>query len=139
MTRLKRLGYTDAWPQNERRKSQILPKSMQFFARYRPEYVFLIGGKSGGIGANQLYPANLMLDNLLVNCHVIESAHRHGVEKLLYLASSCVYPKFSNQPMRVEYFDYRQAGADQRGLYAIAKLAGLLLPSLPAAISEVIL
>jgi GDP-L-fucose synthase len=97
-----------------------------FFARANPEYIFLVGGKSGGIGANQKFPAELMLDNLLINCHVIESARRHGVSKLLYLASSCIYPKFSDQPMKVEYLMTGKLEPTNEP-YAIAKLAGLIL------------
>jgi GDP-L-fucose synthase len=97
-----------------------------FFARTTPEYVFLIGGKSGGIGANQSRPADLMRDNLLTACHVIESSQRYGVRKLLYLASSCVYPKFSSQPMRVEYLMTDRLEPTNES-YAVAKLAGLYL------------
>src|SRR5258708_28162999 len=71
-----------------------------FFAQFKPEYVFLAAGKSGGIRANQKYPADLMLDNLVVETNVIDSAYRHGVEKLLYLASSCSYPRLAPQPIR---------------------------------------
>ena len=96
------------------------------FARAKPEFVFLIGGASGGIGANQKRPADLMLDNLLVNCRVIENARRHGTRKLLYLASSCIYPKFVEQPMRVE--SLMSGGLEPTNEpYAIAKLAGLYL------------
>jgi GDP-L-fucose synthase len=98
----------------------------EFFTQHRPRYVFLIGGKTGGIKANQNYPADLMRDNLLVNCHVIESACRHDVEKLLYLASSCVYPKFSDQPMKVEYLTTGRLEPTNEP-YAVAKLAGLYL------------
>ncbi len=73
-----------------------------FFAWARPQYVFLAAGKSGGIGANQSRPAELMLDNLLVATHVIAEANRSGVAKLLYLASSCSYPRLAAQPMRPE-------------------------------------
>ena len=66
-----------------------------FFAWARPQYVFLAAGKSGGIGANQSRPAELMLDNLLVATHVIAEANRSGVAKLLYLASSCSYPRLA--------------------------------------------
>ncbi|MGE5217844.1 MAG: GDP-L-fucose synthase family protein [Chloroflexota bacterium] len=97
-----------------------------FFARTRPAYVFLIGGKTGGIKANQNYPATLMRDNLLVNCHVIESARRYHVQKLLYLGSSCVYPKFSQQPMKVEYLTTGKLEPTNEP-YALAKLAGLFL------------
>ena len=98
----------------------------QFFSRARPEFVFLIGGISGGIGANQRTPADLMLDNLLVNCRVIECARRYGTRKLLYLASSCIYPKFVEQPMRIESLMSGRLEATNEG-YAIAKLAGLFL------------
>src|SRR5262245_18457472 len=96
----------------------------EYFARNLPRYVFLIGGRTGGITANQRYPADFMRDNLSVNCHVIESAHRHGVQKLLYLASSCVYPKFFEQPMIVEYFTTGKFEPTNEP-YSIAKLAGL--------------
>jgi GDP-L-fucose synthase len=72
-----------------------------FFGETRPEYVFLAAGQSGGIHLNQARPAELMLNNLLVAAHVIASAHRHGVRKLLYLASSCCYPKHAPQPLAV--------------------------------------
>ena len=64
-----------------------------YFERIRPAYVFLTAGKSGGIRANQRHPADLMIDNLLVQCQVIRNAQRHGTRKLLYFASSCSYPK----------------------------------------------
>jgi GDP-L-fucose synthase len=67
-----------------------------------------------------------MRENLMVNCHVIESASRHGVEKLLYLSSSCVYPKFSEQPMKVEYLMTGRLEPTNEA-YALAKLAGLYL------------
>ena len=97
-----------------------------FFSRTRPQYVFVVGGKSGGIGANQKFPADLMLDNLLVDCHVVGSAHRYGAEKLLYLASSCTYPKFSDQPMRVERLMTGKLEPTNEA-YAVAKLAGISL------------
>ena len=97
-----------------------------FFARQRPEYVFLVGGKTGGIRGNQLHPAALMRDNLLVSCHVLESAHRHRVEKLLYLASSCIYPKFCEQPMTVGRLSTGKLEPTNEP-YATAKLAGLIL------------
>lgn len=97
-----------------------------FFAKVSPDYVFLVAGKSGGIGANQKYPAELMLDNLLVECHVVHSAFRHGVRKLLYLASSCSYPKHCPQPMRVESLLTGTLEPTNEA-YAIAKIAGIKL------------
>lgn len=96
------------------------------FLRSRPEFVFLIGGISGGISANQRYPADLMIDNLVINCQVIEKARQHGIRKLLYLASSCVYPKIVEQPMRVESLMSGKLEPTNEP-YAIAKLAGLYL------------
>ena len=97
-----------------------------FFARTSPKYVFLVAGRSGGIGANQKYPAELMLDNLLVECHVIHTAYRHGVKKLLYLASSCSYPKHCPQPMRVESLMTGPLEPTNEA-YAVAKIAGIKL------------
>ncbi|MHB1423421.1 MAG: GDP-L-fucose synthase family protein [Gemmataceae bacterium] len=97
-----------------------------FFAAERPEYVFLAAGPSGGIHANQSYPARLMRDNLLAAIHVIDAAHRHGVVKLLYLASSCSYPRLASQPMRVESL---MTGPLEptNAAYALAKLSGLAM------------
>jgi GDP-L-fucose synthase len=80
----------------------VAPQVDDFFGEARPEFVFLAAGKSGGIQLNRTRPAELMLDNLLVTAQVIDSAWRHGVKKLLYLASSCSYPKHAPQPMGVE-------------------------------------
>ena len=97
-----------------------------FFAQTAPEYVFLVAGRSGGILANQRYPAELMLDNLLVECHVIDSAYRHGVKKLLYLGSSCSYPRESSQPMKEEYLLTGHLEPTNEA-YAVAKIAGIKL------------
>ncbi len=95
-----------------------------FFARTKPEYVFMAAGKAGGIHANQSYPASLMHDNLMVECNVIHSAHRHRVKKLLYLASSCCYPRECQQPMRVESLMTGRLEPTSEA-YALAKLAGI--------------
>lgn len=97
-----------------------------FFSRFRPEYVLFAAGKSGGIEANRLFPADLILDNLLSECHVIDAAHRHGVKKLLYVGSSCSYPKLCPQPMRVESL---MTGPLEptNDAYATAKIAGIKL------------
>ncbi|MFN8543849.1 MAG: GDP-L-fucose synthase [Candidatus Binatia bacterium] len=96
------------------------------FARTRPAWVFVAAGRSGGIRANQKYPADLMQENLLATCHVLAAAHRHGVRKLLYLASSCSYPRDAEQPMRVESL---AAGPPEpsNAAYATAKRAGIQL------------
>jgi GDP-L-fucose synthase len=96
------------------------------FGDTHPDYVFVTGGKSGGIEANRKYPADLMLDNLLTISNVLRSAHTHGVKKLLYLASSCCYPRECPQPMRVEYLMTGPFEPTNEA-YASAKLAGLSL------------
>ncbi|HEY7326861.1 MAG TPA: GDP-L-fucose synthase [Gemmataceae bacterium] len=97
-----------------------------FFASERPEYVFLTAGPSGGIRANQNYPAQLMHDNLLMAVHVIDAAYRFGVSKLLYLASSCSYPRLAPQPMRVESLMTGPLEPTNEA-YAMGKLAGMAL------------
>ena len=97
-----------------------------FFEDSRPELVFVTAGLTGGIHANQTAPADLMLNNLLVSAHVLAAANRHGVKKLLYLGSSCMYPRQAQQPLRPEYL---QTGPLEptNAAYATAKLAGLAL------------
>jgi len=95
----------------------------RFIADEQPEYVFLVGGKSGGIGLNRERPADLMLDNLRTIANVIDSAHRHGTAKLLYLASSCTYPKSAPQPLAVESLGTGPLEETSEA-YATAKLAG---------------
>jgi GDP-L-fucose synthase len=97
-----------------------------YFATMKPKYVFLAAGKSGGIGANQKYPADLMLDNLLIQCQIIRHAHRHGSRKLLYFASSCSYPRFCAQPMQVESLMTGPLEPTNEA-YATAKIAGIKL------------
>ena len=97
-----------------------------YFAATRPNYVFLAAGKSGGIGANQKYPADLMLNNLLIQCQIIRGAQRHRVRKLLYFASSCTYPRSSPQPMQVRSLMTGPLEATSEA-YATAKIAGIKL------------
>ncbi len=99
-----------------------------FFGEHRPEYVFVAAGKSGGIELNRARPAELTLDNLLVAAHVLDAAHRHGVRKLVYLASSCSYPRNAPQPLRVESLMTGALEPTNAG-YATAKLAGWQLCS----------
>jgi GDP-L-fucose synthase len=94
-----------------------------FFAEARPEYVFVAAGRSGGIHLNRTRPAELMLDNLLVAAHVVDAAYRHGVAKLLYLASACAFPRNAPQPLRVESLMAGPVEATSAA-YATAKLAG---------------
>ncbi|MEE9913624.1 MAG: GDP-L-fucose synthase [Deltaproteobacteria bacterium] len=96
------------------------------FRERKPEFVFLAAGKTGGIVANINYPADLMLDNLLTNCNVIDCAHRHGVKKLLYLASSCSYPRDCAQPISEKALLTGMLEPTNES-YAVAKIAGIKL------------
>ncbi|MBN2008113.1 GDP-L-fucose synthase [candidate division KSB1 bacterium] len=98
----------------------------RFFSTFTPEYVFLTGGKSGGIHANQTWPADLMLNNLMVQTHVMDAAFRFGASKLLYLASSCSYPRQCPQPMDVTSLLTGPLEPTNEA-YAVAKLAGIKL------------
>ena len=98
----------------------------RFFARSKPDYVVSAAGRSRGIRANQLYPADLMRENLLVQSHVIDCAYRNGVKKLLYLASSCCYPRHCPQPMKEESLLSAPLEPTNEA-YALAKIAGIKL------------
>lgn len=124
---LQRRGYTNIVNHAEEEPELVDPFQVDtFFEAAAPEYVFLVAGDSGGIAANQKYPARLMLDNLLVECNVISSAHRHGVKKLLNIASSCVYPKICPQPMKEQYLLTGLLEPTNEA-YAVAKIAGIKL------------
>ena len=97
-----------------------------FFARTRPDFVFLVAGKVSGIAGNQQWPADLMLDNLAVVANVIPAAWDARTRKLLYLGSSCVYPKEAPQPFNVSSLGTGPLEPTSEP-YAIAKLAGLKL------------
>ena len=97
-----------------------------YFGTMRPDCVFVAAGKSGGIGANQKYPADLMLNNLLIQCQMIRSAQVHGTRKLLYFASSCTYPRSCPQPMQVRSLMTGPLESTSEA-YAIAKIAGIKL------------
>jgi GDP-L-fucose synthase len=97
-----------------------------FFADTRPEVVFLVAGKSGGIECNRTRPAELMLDNLLVSANVLRAAHEYGVGKLLYLGSSCCYPRAAAQPLAVTALGTSPMEPTSAP-YSTARLAGLIL------------
>ncbi|MGR0481891.1 MAG: GDP-L-fucose synthase [Candidatus Electronema sp. V4] len=96
----------------------------RFFAEVRPEFVFLAAAKVGGIHANNSSPADFIRDNLLIQTNIIDAAGRSGVKKLLFLGSSCIYPKFAPQPMKEEHL-LSGALEPTNEWYAIAKIAGI--------------
>ncbi|MFN9811667.1 MAG: GDP-L-fucose synthase family protein [Deltaproteobacteria bacterium] len=96
----------------------------RFFAAEKPEVVFLAASKVGGILANDRQPADFIRENLLIQTHVIDAAHRHGAAKLVFLGSSCIYPKHAPQPMREEHL-LTGPLEPTNSAYAIAKIAGI--------------
>jgi GDP-L-fucose synthase len=98
----------------------------RFFADTKPEYVFLAAAKVGGIIANYRYPVEFLADNLAIQNNVIAAAHRHGVARLLFLGSSCIYPKQAPQPMREDSLLTGPLESSNRA-YALAKIAGIEL------------
>ena len=95
-----------------------------FFNKVKPEYVFLAAAKVGGIYANNKYRADFIYDNIMIQCNIINSSHLHGVKKLLFLGSSCIYPKFANQPIKEnEILNGKLEKTNQP--YALAKISGI--------------
>ena len=95
-----------------------------FFEQEKPEYVFLAAAKVGGIHANNTYPADFIYDNLMIQNNVIKAAHDFKVKKLLFLGSTCIYPKMAPQPIKEEYL-LTGALEETNEAYAVAKIAGL--------------
>jgi GDP-L-fucose synthase len=123
--RLQKEGYT----QLITRTSSVLDLRNQqavadFFAAEKPEYVFLAAAKVGGIVANNTYRADFLYENLAIQNHVIHNAYLHGVKKLLFLGSSCIYPKLAPQPLKEEYL-LTGLLEETNEPYAIAKIAGI--------------
>lgn len=96
----------------------------EFFEKEKPEYVFMAAAKVGGINANNTYPAEFLYDNLCIQNNVIHQSYKNGVKKLLFLGSSCIYPKNAPQPIKEEYLlsGYLEPTNEA---YAIAKIAGI--------------
>ena len=99
---------------------------VDFFASEQPEFVFLAAAKVGGIMANNTYRAEFLYDNLMIESNIIHNAHKTGVRKLLFLGSSCIYPKMAPQPLKEEYL---LSGflEETNEPYAIAKITGIKL------------
>jgi len=95
-----------------------------FFAAEKPDYVFLAAAKVGGIHANNTYPAEFIRDNLAIQTNIIHAAHKNNVKRLLFLGSSCIYPKLAPQPMKEEHLLTSELEPTNRP-YALAKIAGI--------------
>ncbi len=96
----------------------------KFFEETKPEYVFLAAAKVGGIKANYSYPAEFIYDNLMIQANIIHASYQYGVKKLLFLGSSCIYPKYCPQPIKEEYLLNGHL-EETNEPYAIAKIAGI--------------
>ena len=95
-----------------------------FFAVEKPEYVFLAAAKVGGIGANSTYPADFVYENIMIQTNIIHSAYKNNTKKLLFLGSSCIYPKMAEQPIKEESLLTGEL-EPTNDAYAIAKIAGI--------------
>ena len=99
-----------------------------FYEAEKPDYVFIAAAKVGGIHANNTYPADFIYRNLMIECNLIHGAYQHGVKKLLFLGSTCIYPKLAPQPMKEEYL-LTGALEPTNEPYAVAKIAGIKMCS----------
>lgn len=99
-------------------------KVSEFFETERPDYVFLAAARVGGIGANSAFPVEFILENELIQCNVISSAYKYGVKKLMFLGSSCIYPKLCPQPIKEEYLLTGPLEPTNEA-YALAKISGI--------------
>ncbi|MBU1417929.1 MAG: GDP-L-fucose synthase [Proteobacteria bacterium] len=122
---LEKNGYTNLVLRSHRELELTEQDAVRsFFETEKPEYVFMAAAKVGGIGANSAYPAEFIYDNLAVQQNVIHQAWRTGVKRLLFLGSSCIYPRDCQQPMKEEYLLTGPLEITNRS-YAVAKIAGI--------------
>lgn len=124
---LRKNGYTNLLTKMREKLDLTKQREVEnFFEKEKPEYVFLAAAKVGGILANDKYPADFIKDNLMIETNVIDSAYKNGVKKLLFLGSSCVYPKNATQPIKEEYLMTGELESTNKA-YAIAKIAGIIM------------
>ncbi len=119
------IGYENIITSDRRKINLINQNSVNsFFSENKPEYVFLAAAKVGGIKANDIYRADFIYENLMIEANIIKASHDNNINKLLFLGSSCIYPKHSPQPIKEEYL---LTGLLEKtnDAYAIAKIAGI--------------
>lgn len=127
LRKLKAIGYKNLLYKSSKELDLCIQVEVQnFFAQEKPEYVFLAAAKVGGILANNTYRAEFLYDNLMIEANVIDAAYKSGVKKLLFLGSSCIYPKLAPQPLKEEYLLTGELEPTNEP-YAIAKIAGIKL------------
>lgn len=122
---LKKKGYTNIIGKTHKELDLMNSVAVEdFFKEEKPEYVFLAAAKVGGIYANSTYPADFIYENLQIQNNIIGNAHKYGVKKLMFLGSSCIYPKICPQPIKEEYLlsGYLE---ETNEAYALAKISGL--------------
>jgi len=104
LRRLQSQGYSNLILRTHQELDLEIQRDVEkFFQREKPEYVFLAAARVGGIHANSTYPADLIYNNLIIEANVVHASYRYGVKKLLFLGSSCIYPRLTLQPMKEEY------------------------------------
>lgn len=124
---LKKEGYTNLITRTSKELDLRNQQAVNdFFATEKPDYVFMSAAKVGGILANNIYRAEFIYDNLMIELNVIHAAHLHQVKKMLFLGSSCIYPKMAPQPIKEEYL-LTGVLEETNEPYAIAKIAGIKL------------
>jgi GDP-L-fucose synthase len=125
--KLEEFGYSNLIFRNSKELDLIRQADVEnFFENEKPEYVFLAAAKVGGIYANNTYPAEFIYNNLMIESNIIHSSYKYGVKKLLFLGSSCIYPKFAEQPIREEHL-LTGSLEETNEAYAIAKITGIEL------------
>jgi len=127
MRKLKKEGYNNlVYRTSSELDLRRQEKVENFFRDEKPEYVILAAAKVGGIKANDTYSAEFLYDNLMIETNVIDAAYQNDVKKLLFLGSSCIYPKFADQPMKEDYLLSGKLESTNEG-YAVAKITGIKL------------
>ncbi|MCX6754459.1 MAG: GDP-L-fucose synthase [Candidatus Nomurabacteria bacterium] len=124
---LKKDGYTNIISKTHTELDLTSQLSVaKFFQEEKPEYVFLAAAKVGGIVANNSYPASFIAENLMMETNIIDSAYKNNTKKLLFLGSSCIYPRIALQPIKEEYLLTGELEPTNKA-YAIAKIAGIVM------------
>lgn len=124
---LKENGYTNIITRTHKKLDLMdQKKTKKFFKKHKPEYVFLAAAKVGGIIGNSTYPADFVYNNLQIQTNVIHYSYKYGVKKLVFLGSSCIYPKMASQPIKECYLLSNFLEPSNDG-YAIAKIAGIIM------------
>ena len=125
--KLESKGYSNIITRTHRELDLINQQAVNtFFKETQPEYIFLSAAKVGGILANKTYPAEFIYENLMIEANIIHAAYINGIKKLLFLGSSCIYPKLAPQPLKEEYLLTSELESTNEA-YAIAKITGIKL------------